>query len=718
MGWTDAGDAQLDGWGLSRADAELMGLFEVPDASAVLPTCPARPGIVIPYYRPDGQLLRVNDRPFGRVRWLNVPQQSGFHGKVKSARYGQPMDTNVQVYFPPTIDWDMTLRTATVPIVITEGEAKAITASLSGYTCLALGGVYNFANRGGLVKVLADAAWEGREVVIVYDSDAATNPDVLAAEARLVEELGVIRRAVVKVVRLPDEGDKKVGLDDFIHAHGAVEFDKLIDQAEQLTALDAKVVSLNKSCAWVDQEGKVYDLEQHQFIDKGDFINGSRFSAIKHITRTEKGMKVISVAERWLKHPHAQRYNQVLFRPGEGAVVPAEAGAGNALNLWLGWNAEEGTAEPFLRLTEYLLSKEPNPEVRDLPLKLMAYKAQHPQEKVPLGLVLTGAQGSGKTLWGDILVEAFGPYSTSIEPNALSLDFHPWLETSVVATINELDVATMRRNAQLLMALISDPRRQLNDKFRTIRMVNSPTFYIITSNYSGVGAGFTHDDRRILAINAPGKHPDVEAFYGPIWKWRKAGGPKQLMHWLLNYDLKGWQPPSSAPLTAAKRLAYREGLTPIQMLAEDMRESNFNSIMYWISLAGEWAKAQEVGGDPKAASQARAVIAGLQHIQVRPWYTAEELTLIFPTVLAQVYSTRDRETWTPGGLSRVLRDAGIPFLINRDNPDGFDWHGRMRQYLVISQFDDWQDPLAQSDFERAMKNWPTYGQALQQQRKQ
>lgn len=717
MGWTEAGDAQLESWGLSRQQAEAVHLFEVADASAFLPSCPARPGIVIPYYRPDGQQLRINDAPFGRVRWLNVPQQSGFHGKVKAPRYGQPAGTNVQVYFPPGIDWDEVLANPNIGLVITEGEIKSIIACQQGFNCIALGGVYNFANKGGLVKVLDDAIWKAREVCIIYDSDAATNPDVLAAEARLVEELGTTRQANVKVVRLPEEGDKKVGLDDFIHAHGADELVKLIDQAEAMTALDAKVVALNKACAWVDQEGKVYDLEQKQFIEKGDFINGSRFSAIKHITRGEKGMKILSVAERWLKHPHAQRYNQVLFRPGEGQVVPAEQGAGAALNLWLGWNEEEGDVAPFLRLTDWLVSREPNAEIRELPLKLLAYKAQHPQDKIPMALVFTGPQGSGKTLWADIVLEAFGPYSTEIDPNALTLDFHPWLETSVVAAINELDVQTMKRNAELIKALITDPRRQLNDKFRTIRMVTSPTFYIITSNYSGVGSGFGHDDRRILAIQAPSKHPTDEAFYGPIWRWRKAGGRKALMHYLLNYDLGSWQPPSAAPATATKRLAYREGLSPVQLLAEDMRISNFNSIMYWISLAGEWAAAQEIGGDPKAAAQARAVKAGLDHIQVRPWYTAEELTLIFPTVLAQVYSTRDREVWTPGGLSRVLRDTGIPFLVNRENPDGFAWQGKMRQYLVISQFNDWAEPIGQADFERSMKNWPTFGQVMQEQRK-
>lgn len=693
-------------------------MFEVDDAGAIMDV-PHRSGIVIPYYAPNGSLLQVKGKPFGRIRWLDTPKATAFHGRVKSPRYGQPKNTGIQVYFPPLVDWEDVLADPTRPIIITEGEAKAITACLNGYICIALGGVYNFAEAGRLVPVLEQVNWLKRPVALIYDSDAATNPDVLAAEARLVDELGTQRRAAIRIVRLPDEGGDKVGLDDFLHKNGAEALDKLIEQANDLGALDAKVIGLNRHVAWIQQEDGVYELSSGLIIRRESFTNGSQYSTLVHMVAAgpKAAPKAVGVAASWLKHPHAQRYAQLLFRPGEGATVQGDHGTG--LNLWTGWNAEPGDVGPWLRLGEYVLGKEQNAVARELPIKLFAYKAQNPQFKIPIALVLTGPQGSGKTMWIDAVREAFQPYSSPVEPGALASDFHPWLEKSVFATINEMDVPTMYKNAEMLKALITDSNRMLNDKFRIIRKIKSPTFYAISSNYSGVGAGFGADDRRLLSIECPG--PGPQQLYDDVLTWLARGGAKHLMHWLLSYDLEGWQPPKHAPVTASKRMAYVEGMTPIQLLANDMRGSTYNTILMWLDTAAQYASALEIGDSARAA-EGRAILQGLNHIQVRPWYTSEELSMIFAPVLEQVYAIKQRGQigpTTPGLVSRQLRDNGIPFLVNRDDPDGFNWQGRMRQYLIISDFEEWQDrPISQADFERNMRNWPTYAQVKAQQRGQ
>jgi hypothetical protein len=70
----------------------------------------------------------------------------------------------------------------------------------------------------------------------VFDADAAANPNVGSAEWHVAETL-TGKGAVVKVVRLaagepgPDGTAAKVGLDDYLVAHGPDAFRKLLNAA-------------------------------------------------------------------------------------------------------------------------------------------------------------------------------------------------------------------------------------------------------------------------------------------------------------------------------------------------------------------------------------------------------------------------------------------------------------------------------------------------------
>lgn len=83
---------------------------------------------------------------------------------------------------------------------------------------------------------------------------------------------------------------------------------------------------------------------------------------------------------------------------------------------------------------------------------------------------------------------------------------------------------------------------------------------------------------------------------------------------------------------------------------------------------------------------------------------------MFPSIMMEVSGTRYDKATPVGKLSRELRDAGIPYLVNRDNTKGFTHLGFQRQYLVVAQFEEWKNPIGQADFDRLMKSWPTFAQ--------
>lgn len=707
--WSDRAQRQLANWGgMTEELAEQNGLFEVEDASTVCADFANLPAIVLPYYGMDGVLMTYGaGKAFCRVRYLAEPKQRSF-GAGKAQRYSQPKNSGVKAYFAPTIDWPSIRDDVGEPCVLTEGESKAIAGARHGIPVVGLGGVFNFNADGELLPELQEIKWRGRDTYIVFDSDRSSNPNILAAEARLVDELGRRHGANCFLVQLPQKGDTKEALDTFLEAHGPDALFELLKASPSLGALDQKVVALNRQIAWIERENLVYDMEMKLWLQKDALTNGSRFSALEHITvggkqRTEP--KRISVAATWLKHPHAQRFSEVLFRPGEGVTISGENGR-PALNLWQGWEPAEGDVTPWLDLYDHLFGNMKEDQ-RDLSLKLLAYKAQNPAEKIPLAIVLIGTQGCGKTLWSDCVRDAFSPYGTTISSRSFYGEFQGWLERSLIGTMNEVESQDLQKGGEVLKALISDLQRPMNEKYRPARQINSYTFYILTSNKRAVGA-FSADDRRMIVVDCPPKK-DHE-FYLRVVRWREAGGCKALLGYLLNYDLKGWRPPAAAPMTAEKYMAYVESLTPTQRLAEEMRTASEHNIKLWLDQAVAWARVAELGTNASLAAMARATIDGVQHYQIRPWYTPEELALMFPSIVEQTLGSKYDRTTPSGRISRELREAGVPYLTNIDDPRGFHWKGVIRQYLVVSDFDEWSQPIRQADFERLMKAWPTYGQ--------
>ncbi len=162
----------------------------------------------------------------------------------KPVKYETPKGAPNRAYFPP--GFCDALEGAGV-VVVTEGEKKALAGMQAGFPTIGLVGVWGWQERRKradtgrafgkrrLIDDLADIEWKRRRVVIVFDADAGTKPEVQLAETRLAETLSAAG-ADVRVVRLPANGDGKVGLDDFLVAHGdagPAKLRELIDAAKK-----------------------------------------------------------------------------------------------------------------------------------------------------------------------------------------------------------------------------------------------------------------------------------------------------------------------------------------------------------------------------------------------------------------------------------------------------------------------------------------------------
>jgi hypothetical protein len=147
----------------------------------------------------------------------------------------------------------------------------------------------------------------------------------------------------------------------------------------------------------------------------------------------------------------------------------------------------------------------------------------------------------------------------------------------------------------------------------------------------------------------------------------------------------------------------------VERLAEEMQTANQHVVVLWIQQALSWAQHAELSNNPIQARYAREIIDSLSAIQIRPWYTPEELSLMFPAIASQLHGVRGPKARAAGQISKELRTAGIGYLRCADDPRGFRWRGSIRQFLIVADPDEWSEPLPQQEFERLMNGFPKYG---------
>src|SRR5690606_23978344 len=129
-------------------------------------------GLLIPLYRATGEQISYQYRPD------RTPKIKGKARKYASSA-GRPSVLDVHPHNTERI------KDTGIPLWITEGVKKADALTSAGLCVVALSGVYNWRSKLGSLGDWEDIPLKGREVFICFDSDAADNPNVARAMARL-----------------------------------------------------------------------------------------------------------------------------------------------------------------------------------------------------------------------------------------------------------------------------------------------------------------------------------------------------------------------------------------------------------------------------------------------------------------------------------------------------------------------------------------------------
>jgi hypothetical protein len=501
-------------------------------------------GFMIPYFSLDGKVLS-----FWRFRYLEDTRK-GFdvlNGR-KPLRYVQPTGGLNEVYLPPFVDWRRIAENTSHPIVITEGELKAACATKLGVPAIGLGGVYSFKSNKGVLSLLPGLKqfdWKSRQVMICYDSDAATNPMVVTAENQLAKVL-IGEGAEVQIARLPVGKDgAKVGIDDYLLDHESSELLELLRSAPPYAASFA-LHEMNSRVVYIKKPGMVYSYENEMPMRSSDFVSHA-YSNYWH--DTSSGEKVIrkQTAQEWVNWKHRNELASMTFAPGRPSVTD------NKLNLWKGWpiTPKKGNVTPWKQLMEHLFG-DTEPAVRKWFEQWCAYPLQNPGVKLTSAAVLWGREtGTGKTMVGLALMRIYGRYSTEITDNEVEDTRREWAENMQFVLADDIVGSDSRKLAGILRTMITQKLLKIDKKFVPRYTVPDCINYYFTSNMPDVFYMDETDRRNFIHEVTAGKLDKAQRDAFAEWKDSEAGA-SALFHYLLELDLTGFDPYAEALVTQAK----------------------------------------------------------------------------------------------------------------------------------------------------------------------
>lgn len=601
--------------------------------------------LYIPYFD-----LKGKPTSFFRVRYLEpLP---GFAGAaLKPQRYAQAPGTTNEVYYPPLLDqsWEEIAKDASIPICITEGELKSACGCAMGIPVLGLGGVDVWrSSKKGLVLLPSLAAfdWDKRSVTIIFDSDAASNPNVVRAQRQLAQEL-LARGAAPTIAALPARADGgKQGLDDFLVAEGKDALVRVINSAPLFPEAQA-LWGLNEEVLYVRDPGIVVERESGRRIAPQQFV--AHAYANRHYVETTTAAnggittKKKSLAKRWIEWESRYEVERIVYAPGKPRLNCT------TWNAWPGWGVEpkKGSVELWKRLLARVFRGDA--AAMKWFEQWCAYPIQHPGEKMYSAVLLWGVKhGTGKTLIAYLLKAIYGKNGIEIDSQALQGSFNAWAENRQFVIGDEITASDSRLDKDKLKYLITRRDIQINQKYMPEYTIEDCINYIFTSNQPD--ALFVEDNDRRYFVWEVTTDPLDEATAREYDAWLKGVGPSHLMQHLLTVDLTGFNPRAHAPVTFSKKNMILHGKSDLALWVNSLKEDPYNAL----KLLGDKA--------------------------------ARECDLFSPAQLLRAYDPEGLKKVTVGGMGREMARAGF-FSVNCGSPVRIDT--RVMRLIAVRGDGDW-----------------------------
>lgn len=523
----------------------------------------------LPYHGLHGEYL-----DFARYR-INYKDAGTYikDGKVeRHPKYRSPKGDQRQfVYLPKVggLDWENIVINENEPLMITEGEYKAITACKAGIPCVGLGGIWTFYHTAGynMPPPLDQARWIGKQVLICYDADQESTQDAplkptvgqaAMALATKLYKLGAVPRLlyIARTTAFAEARKRdpktKMGLDDFIMAHGDI--DELFStvhnpiECRELAELNSQYAQ----CRGLAGVG-VMDTNLGKLYRVQDFKN-VELHRIRKSVGPKGGVTKIYVAEEFLEQRDKPTVDRIVFEP---AWKPGYDRERAIYNQWTGWAElgemleHEGKREVdrvWRKLIDKLFG-----EHADYFERWCAHLMQRPGEKTSIGVILVSVlNGVGKSLLGEILRGMVGDvHGKACQLERLKSNFNAILERCLLLQVDEANGLQDGLESKLNDLITSDTVTIERKGFDAVTVSNYMRIYMTSNSMRPIR--MNRENRRWLVVNAGVVEAELEDWSrwcdGAAKILKSQDGLGALRERLLRLDISDWNPTARVVVT-------------------------------------------------------------------------------------------------------------------------------------------------------------------------